>query len=240
MCTIQHNKKAVNREMAKSIYFTRIFGASPVPPLQRHMAKVTECARHLVPYFESVLASDWQAAEVLHDELVTLENEADKIKNELRLNLPSTLFLSIERRNVLELLHQQDKIANRAKDICGLSYGRRMEIPDAISKSFLQLLRRCIDATEQIHHSIDELDELVTTGFRGNEARRVLGMLEQLHEIEHETDLIQVRIRSELFTIEDELPPVHTIFLYKIIEWMGDLADISQKIGNHLRVILAK
>ncbi|HBP75141.1 MAG TPA: phosphate transport regulator, partial [Alcanivorax sp.] len=37
-----------------------------------------------------------------------------------------------------------------------------------------------------------------------------------------------------------ELPPVDVIFLYKIIEWIGDLADRAQKVGGRLQLLLAR
>lgn len=201
---------------------------------------VIACVELLLPYFESVIKQDWQRAEQLHSELVKLENDADEIKNELRIKLPSSLFMPIDRRDVLEVLDLQDLIANKAKDICGLTLGRKMTMPDAIQKTYMDFLQRCIDATHQAQVAINELDELVTTGFRGDEATKVKNMIEQLHTIEGETDGIQVILRAELFAIERDLSPVDVMFLYKIIEWTGDLADSAQSTGNRLQLMMAK
>jgi uncharacterized protein Yka (UPF0111/DUF47 family) len=40
--------------------------------------------------------------------------------------------------------------------------------------------------------------------------------------------------------IEQDLPPVDVIFYYKIIESIGDVADISQRIGSRVELLLAK
>ena len=221
-------------------YFTKIFGNSPITPLQKHIGKVIECVERLLPYFESVIEENWQQAEQLQTELAQLENDADEIKNQLRINLPSSLFMPVDRRDVLEVLDLQDQIANKAKDISGLTLGRQMTLPEPIQSTYMEFLKRCIDATHQAQVAINELDELVTTGFRGDEATRVKNMIKHLHEIEGETDDIQVRLRSELFRIENDLPPIHVVFLYKIIEWTGDLADAAQSTGNRLQLMLAK
>ena len=65
------------------------------------------------------------------------------------------------------------------------------------------------------------------------------GMILKLDKIEHETDEMQITIRQKLFDIEKELPAVDVIFLYKIIEWVGDLADRAQKVGGHLQILMA-
>jgi len=226
--------------MVESSYFSRIFGHSPVEPLQKHIDKVILCVEQLIPYFEATLETDWNKAQQIQHTIVELENDADEIKNQLRLHLPSSLFMPVDRRDVLEVLDLQDQIANKTKDISGLTLGRHMTIPPSISETYMALLHRCIDATKQAQIAINELDELVVTGFRGDEAKRVKEMINKLHTIENETDQIQVRLRAELFKIEGDLPPVDVMFIYKIIEWTGDLADAAQSTGNRLQLMLAK
>ncbi len=226
--------------MTRTSYFSRIFGNSPVSPLQKHIASVIACVEQLVPYFEAVFKDDWDEATKIQRKLATLEGEADNTKNELRMNLPTSLFMPIDRRDILELLDMQDLIANRAKDISGLTLGRKMAIPDALTDDFMAFLQRCIDATRQAQIAINELDELVVTGFRGDEAMRVRKMVAELHVIENETDDIQIKLRASLYVLENDLPPIDVMFIYKIIEWIGDLADASQSAGNRLQLMLAK
>ena len=67
--------------MAQSSYFSRIFGNSPVSPLQKHIDKVVLCVEQLIPYFDSVIKNDWTQAAKIQTKLVVLENDADQIKN---------------------------------------------------------------------------------------------------------------------------------------------------------------
>lgn len=226
--------------MAKPGYFSKIFGASPVTPLQTHINKVVSCVEVLVPYFKASMGGDWDQAAQQHTNIETLEHEADNIKNELRLHLPSSLFMPVDRRDVLEVLDLQDHIANRAKDIAGLVLGRKMSFPQELHEPYLNLLSRCIDATKQAQVAINELDELVATGFRGDEAKRVKKMIEKLHTIEDETDLLQIKLRAQLYAIEEKLSPVDVMFIYEIIKWTGDLADYAQSTGNRIQLMLAK
>ncbi len=226
--------------MAKTSYFSRIFGNSPVSPLQKHIASVVACVEQLIPYFDAVFKGDWDEATRVQKKLASLEGEADDIKNKLRMNLPTSLFMPIDRRDILQVLDMQDLIANRAKDISGLTLGRKMTIPGVLVEDFMALLNRCIDATRLAQIAINELDELVVTGFRGDEAKRVEQMIAELQVVENETDEIQVKLRDALFVIENELSPIDVMFLYKIIEWIGDLADASQSTGNRLQLMLAK
>lgn len=217
-----------------------MFGYSPVRPLQKHIDKAHECAELLLPFFKTILKQDWHAAEQYQLEIATLERDADKIKKEIRLHLPKSLFLPVPRTDILELLGMQDRIANRAKAISGLIIGRQMHIPESIAEQLMPYLERNIDACTQAHKAIMKLDELVTTAFRGDEMRLIENMLVELDVIEHDTDEMQITIRKKLYDIEDELAPIKAIFLYKLIEWIGDLADRAQTVGGRLSIILAR
>ncbi|MDH5648479.1 MAG: TIGR00153 family protein [Gammaproteobacteria bacterium] len=217
-----------------------LFGTSPVKPLQAHMASVQDCISEMVPFFDAVVDKDWVQARKIQTNISKLERDADKLKRQLRLHLPSSLFMPVSRRDLLEILTMQDKIANKAKDVAGLIVGRKMELPNDLGPKFKEFIKRSIDASKQAQDAINELDELVETGFKGKEVAVVQAMIKTLDEIESDTDKIQVQIREEVFKLEKELPPVDVMFLYKAIEWIGDLADLSQRVGSRLELLLAR
>jgi hypothetical protein len=87
---------------------------------------------------------------------------------------------------------------------------------------------------------MNELDELLETGFGGREATLVESMVEELEAIERDTDRMQIEVRRALYALEKELPPVDVMFLYKIIDWVGDVADRAERVGNRLEQLLAR
>lgn len=220
--------------------FLNMFGRSPIKPLEAHMAKVHVCVKELEPFFAAVFTQNWSEVERLQRNIVLLENEADKMKRELRLHLPNSLFTSVSRSDLLELLNVQDGLANKAKDIAGLVMGRKMIFPEAVIKLFMDFLKRCIDASKQADVAIHELDELLETGFSGNEVKHVDNMITKLSRIEHETDELQIQLRQIMFNLEDQIPPVKVMFLYKIIEWTGELADDARAVGDNLQILVAR
>jgi hypothetical protein len=52
--------------------------------------------------------------------------------------------------------------------------------------------------------------------------------------------MAQIHVRAELMKLEPELPPVNVVFLYRIIDLIGDIADVSQRIGNRLLLLTSK
>ncbi len=217
-----------------------LFAASPFRPMQDHINKVHECVSELKPFLSAVYQKDWDTVETLQQKISDLENDADDLKKEIRLKLRDGIFLPVARTDLLALVTAQDKLANKAKDIAGLMTGRQMEVPAPLQATFDAYLSRCIDASQQAHKAIHELDELVETGFSGREASLVVDMVSELDTIENDTDTLQRKIRRELFEIEADLDPVNVIFLYKIIDWIGDLGDRAERVGSDLELMLAR
>ena len=216
-----------------------IFGASPVMPLEKHIEISHRCAKQLRPFFAAAVGGDWDKAAEVRGEIEALEHEADNLKKEIRLNLPKSLFMPVPREDLLELLLVQDKIANRAKDVSGLVLGRRLRIPEPIAEQFIEFVDRNIDAAKQARKSVRELDELFTAGFRGAEVDLVEALIEELDSIETDTDAKQANLRAALFEIEDTLKPVDAMFTYKVIELTGEIADMAERVGRRLELLLS-
>lgn len=216
-----------------------LFGRSPIRPVQEHMAKAQHCVLLLGDYLEATYRNDWDTAEKLQREISECEKEADRLKYNVRINLPKNLLLPVARTDLLSLLNSQDKLANRTKDIAGLMLGRRMQVPESLHESMRTYYQQSLVASEQALKTINELDELLETGFSGREVEFVEKLLSELDEMEHQNDVTQVGIRADLLKLEDKLPPIDVMFLYKIIELIGDLADTSQMIGNRLSILMA-
>ena len=216
-----------------------IFGASPVMPLEKHIDVAYRCAKQLREFFAAAIRGDWDAATAVRNEIENLEHQADDLKKEIRLRLPKSLFMPVPREDLLELLLVQDKIANRTKDVSGLVLGRRMQIPSAIAEQFLTFVDRNVDAAKQARKSVRELDELFTAGFRGAEVELVTAMIEKLDRIETETDDQQAALRAALFDIEASLNPVDAVFMYQVIELTGEIADMAERVGRRLELLLS-
>ncbi len=223
-----------------SSYLSGIFGASPVRPLQKHMEKVIDCVTELIPFTEAALVGNHEERDRLQALIVERENEADELKKELRMHLPKSLFMPVDRRDVLEVLAFQDRVAGGARSVAGLFVGREMNFPEPLKQDYMELVNRCIDACNTAYSAIRELDELLETGFGPNEVEMVNGILQELDVIEAETDEQQVNLRRKLFQMESDLKPVDVMFLYNIIDRTGGIADRAQRVGSRFQLMLAK
>ena len=58
--------------------------------------------------------------------------------------------------------------------------------------------------------------------------------------IEDDTDHIQISLRHNLYLRESELNPIDAMFLYKVLDKIGDLADQAQRVGSRLELMISK
>ena len=215
-----------------------LFGRSPIRPMQQHMKAAVACAREVLPLVEAMAAGDLGAISQQRAAIVRLEHEADQLKHEIRSHLPKRLLMAVERRDMLEILDYQDSIADVAQDIAELAEMRAMSIPESMRDPLLELVRRVIATCEQAERVINELDELVETGFGDREVARVEEMLGELSRLESNTDELAESVLRKLFALEAELG-VGTVFWYQLVQWIADMADYAERVGNRLRLLIA-
>ena len=216
-----------------------VFAKSPVRPIQEHMHEVVAASARLPAFISAAQKGDWKKAEVVQKEIVAHEREADKLKHTVRTHVPKRLFMPVSRSDLLQLVTTQDRIANRTKDIAGLMLGRKIQFPKSLVKQCKEYLAACIDVAVKAREAIDSLDAVFEVGFSRRQVQLVDSLIKEISKREKHTDKLQIKVRAELFKIEQDLPPVEVMFLYKIIELIGDIADYSERTGNRLQILIS-
>lgn len=215
-----------------------VFGASPVKPIQQHMESVHACVMLLPMLVNAAQKGDWKRAEQKRKAIVKLEGDADKLKLALRTHVPKRLFMPVSRVDLIELIAAQDAIANCAKDIAGLIMVRKIQFPRGLAKPYKAMVVASLDAASRTLSAVQELDEVFEVGFGSRGINRVATMIKQIGKQEKRVDKLEVELQAELFKIEQDLPPVEVMFLYKLIELVGNLADCSEHAGNRLQILI--
>ena len=218
----------------------KLFGKSPFGPLQEHMVIVKECVDQIIPFFEAVIKEDKNSVKSIAENIFSLEDKADDIKNDLRDHLPRTLFMPVDRNNLLEILDDQDSIADTAQDISTLFTLRPITIPEAVKND----LRAFVDSSVMVCHMAAEIsvrfDKLLDSSFLGAEAESVLGLIKELNNLERDNDEAGLKLAKQIFSIEKDLQPGDVFLWFKLNGLIGDLADYSQKMANRMRLVIAK
>lgn len=219
-------------------WIDKLVSKSPIKPMQQHMGVAVLCAREILPLLDAMADGNIEGIRDRRGEIDRLEHEADQIKHEIRAHTPKKFLMALDRRIILEILDYQDSIADTAQDIAELADQRNMHLPEPLIEPVRSLARSVVAACEQGQRIIDELDELVETGFGESEMRRVDEMIRELNRLESETDRQLDAASRKLFSIENDLG-VATIFWHQVLRQIARLADLAERVGNRLRLLMA-
>ena len=124
------------------INISSMFAKSPFKPLRDHMDKVAESVAPLKEFFEALNQKDYAKVKEIQLQVSLAEKEADIIKNEVRDHLPRSIFMPINRRDLLEMLDMQDTIADVAQDIVNLLTLRKMSLPKELCHDVIQFVEK--------------------------------------------------------------------------------------------------
>ncbi len=218
-----------------------LFGQSPFRALQRHMDTVLEPVDQVRPFFEAFLAGDAEKARTIRKRILKLEHEADLVKNEIRDHLPKSYFLPVDRRDLLALLHQQDRLADLCEDIVIVATLKAdLTLPRDLHPAILEEVDLSLEACVLAREVIERLDELLETSFGGEEAARVIELIDRVSAKEHEVDKHAYTTARQLFVREQELGAVDLGLWQKLLQLVGRLANAAESIGDHVRLMLSR
>lgn len=217
-----------------------LFGRSPFGPLVEHTQKVHETVAQVRPIIEAFLAEDYDEVARIYKQISDLEHEADEIKREIRNHLPKSLFLPVDRGDMLKYLKEQDAIADTAEDIAVLLTIRKTEVPPELHDDVLALTDQVITVSEQLVTAAQELENLYEASFSGREAERVVELIEQVNHGEYEADKLQTEISRRVYDLEDRIDPVSIYFIMKLFRVLGAIANHAENTGDSLRMMLTR
>ncbi len=219
---------------------TDLIKKSPFVPIQKHMKVSLSCVDELLNFFKAATNSNWEEAEISREKIVDLEHKADTLKAEARSLVPKSIFLSVSREDVLALVKVADGIPNIVKNISGLMIGRNMEIPSIMIPTFMKFANESAEICKIAANATNQIDELFQFAFGGNAVEEMQKLLLDLDVMEDRCDATEILLRNELFEIEKNHPPIDVMFLYSVINKMGELADKAEQVGHRISLIASR
>ena len=216
----------------------QLFSKSPFGPLQEHLKKVGDCVELVKPLFQALLDNDDESLRSTAKQISKLEHSADEIKNEIRDNMPRNIFMTVNRSDFLNLLSQQDSIADTVEDIAFLLTVRKTNCPESWRDSLLSYVHKCVNVFNETSEIYGSLDSLVQSGMTGSEASAVLKKINDIGLKEWEVDKTQFEMLSNMFSMEDEMKPADLFWWSKIFKELGDIGNYSEKSVNSIRMMI--
>ena len=223
--------------MAVKPAISEVISNSPLALLERHVGVCVDCVERLPLYFAEAQANRWGRASDVREEICRFEGLADELKQDVRGNLPRGLWMSVSRADLLELVRVQDKMANGVKEVSGISLGRQLAFPAAMTSEVADFIDVVVQVSRVVVKIIGATRELSRSAFGTRQTNVILGFVSQVEADERRSDEMQAALRARLKEHEAELSAVDAIFLYQLLSAIGDIADNAEKVAHRAQII---
>jgi hypothetical protein len=213
---------------------------SPFEALIEHAGIVKESAKLLREEMNAYLDGRYDEFEKLKKEVEELELKADYIKSNIRNHLPKSVKMPVDRGVFLSLLGEVDKVEDLIQDIGEWISMREKPIPDELKSEFRKLFDKAMESVEACECAVMQLNTVVEASFAEPERKRAKELIQALHRVEHESDIIERELTRKIFALEDKISPVAIFHLSKLVFLLGDIANHAENAGDRIRALLAR
>jgi len=217
---------------------SKLFGKSPFEPLHQHMLKVKACVGLVRPLMDAFLKGEQEKVKDVAKKIFKAEHDADIVKKEIRSRLPKSILLPVARGDILRFLKEQDNIADSAEDLAALLILRKTTVPEELKEKLKNFVDKVLETYEAAMTVSSEIKLLAETSFGGEEAHKVMELIEQLKLKEWEADKAQMTAAKKMFSIEKKLDPVSVMMWMHIFKELGTLANHAENAGDQMRLML--
>ena len=217
-----------------------LLGKSPFGPLVEHAKKVHECVELIHPLMEAEINENHILIHELQDKVSKLEFEADKLKHDIRKQLPRRFFLPVDKGDLDKFLRSMDRIADKVQDFAIILLIRETTIHPSLMDGFVSLVEQVLQVTGTLLTAAVELQNLAEVSFSGAEAKIVFDRLASLGEEEWKADRIARKLSIAAYKLEKELDPLTIIFYEKMIICLGAIANEAENAGDMLRNMIVR
>lgn len=217
-----------------------LFSQNAFRALQDLMKEVLAAVDLAKDLFEALSVGDQDKISQIAKEISQVEHNCDKIKQDLRAQISKSVFLPVDKRDMIHVLSHMDGLANICEDLGVLLTLRKMELPVFLKEPLDELLQRSFDTVAAASEVISKLDRLLETGFSGHDSVKIQKKIDEIDHLEHLADKAQDQFGKILFQHEDDLKPAALLMWNKISNKIGDLPNNAERMTAHIRLMLSQ
>ncbi len=219
----------------------RLFAKSPFKPLIKHSEIVVETVKTLDEAMKACYEGRYEDMRRLAIEVDKKEDMADRIKEELRDSLGPRLMMAVPREDILIYLHMQDKVADSAEDTAKWLLVKTPErVPEDVKNTLLKMSEKSVEAAEEVHRAIVQLDRVIESGFADREIEKAHEIIGRIEEIEKEIDDLDTKLMEAVFRHEKELSWADGLYILNVARTLSNVSDKAKDAAERMRVMMSK
>ncbi|MFA4640203.1 TIGR00153 family protein [Pyrococcus kukulkanii] len=219
--------------------WTKLFAKSPFKPLIKHAEVVVQTVETLEKALDLWAQENYEEMRKYAIEVDRLEDVADRIKMELRNSVTSKLLMPVQRTDILEYLHMQDKVADAAEDTAKwLLVKKEINVPQEIRELILKMGRESIKAAKLVYEAIRQMDTVVESGFSDAEIEKEYEIIKQIEEVESKIDGLDTKLME--LVLNNNLSWADGLYVLNIARTLSNISDKAKDAAERIRIMMNK
>jgi predicted phosphate transport protein (TIGR00153 family) len=215
-----------------------LFRRSPLENTLRHADKVAQCGPIFVNAVKAYFSGDRDRFELLKEDIRELENEADRMKRNVRAHLPASVLMPFDKSVFFTFLREADKVVDSVKNtLYWMSY-YELEVPEDIQKDYILLAKEVGDYIGFLPEMVRRAHTYFTSRMEGDR-EAVKEIIREIRFREKESDDLEKTLLIRLCACK-EIPAKTFFVMIRLVETTGDVADHLENSADMIRIMIAR
>lgn len=215
-----------------------LFQPSPFERVREHADNVGECGPLFLKAVESYLKGDRDQFEMMKEEIRDAEAICDRLKQNIRAHLPSSLVLPVEKSLFFSFLKEADKVIDCIKNsLYWMSYAD-LSFPEDVAKDYLLLVKEVSDFVGFLPEMVSLAHKYFGTRYE-SDRQAIKNIVKEIRFRERESDELEKTIMVRLCA-DDEIPAKSFYLMLRLVETTGEIADHLENSADMMRAMITR
>jgi len=197
--------------------------------ISEHLGKVAKTVEKMTLSVQDYIKGSLDDAKENGYQTHLMEKDADEKRRTIIEKLHKGAFLPVFREDLIKLVAQQDKIADRAESCCDFCLTQRPEIPEEFRNKFEELLRASVETFKPYKEALDQM-------FVNYDI--VKEKIKEVNAEEEKADTVEWHITRDIFT--SALPLAQKIHIRDLIFHIVCISDVTEDAADDLDLFIVK
>ena len=213
---------------------------APYEMLMAHFDKVLRSVDKMAEMVDLYLRGEFDAAAKLSATVSRHEHEADEIKTHMRRTMPRLIFMPISRQDMLDLLTENERIADTAQDVAQILDLRQTKVPKSLHPLVRKYVEHVVQSVKALEVMMGHLGTLLEGSFSKGEAQKLLELGLRVHEHEYEADGLNKAAAKAVYALEGKESAVTIFHLLRFLDVLDGVADHAENASLKMVVVVSK
>ena len=198
--------------------------------VQKHLAATSSAVEELYKAVEYRISGDKRAAVETVKRVAELEEEADRLRNEISMEVAKSSLSASDREDLLRLIRRVDWIADWAREAARILAWTPLEkLSRDLADLIIAMMIKVRECTLNVEKCVNRL------GVTLNEALKIADKVERLEE---EVDEKYLEVRGKYPTLDySKINPGEAILISQLLDAIEYIADWSENTIDQARII---